>query len=91
MISLYIITEVFHFYATCFILRFLLRTLFKTVAVPLHLFTVHPKLIFRGALKKVLMFPKERSYKTQYFAKMLPSPLALTLQILFNLHFHESF
>ena len=84
-----IITEVCHFYATCFILRFLLRTFFKTVGEPLHL-TVHPKSIFRGALKKVLMAPVQRSYQIQYFTKIFPSPLALTLQIHFYIHFQES-
>ena len=49
------LTEIFHIYVTCFILRFLLRTFFKTVEEPLYLLTVHPKLIFRGALKKALM------------------------------------
>ena len=75
-----IITEVFHFYATCFILHFLLWP-----GEPLHLLTVQPKLIFRGALKKALMVPEDRSHQTQYFAKILPSPLALTLQINFYL------
>ena len=45
-----IITEVFHFYATSFIFCLLLRTFFKTVGELLHLLTVHPKFIFRGAL-----------------------------------------
>ena len=74
-----IITEVLYFHATWFLLRFLLRTFFKTVGEPLHLFKVHPKLIFRGGLKKALMVPENRSYQTQYFAKIFPSPLALML------------
>ena len=84
------ITEVFHFYATCFILRFLLRTFFKTVGEPLHLITVHPKLIFCGALKKVLMVSEDRSYQKQYFAKVFPSLLPLTMLIHFYLRFQES-
>ena len=82
--------QVFHFYATCFILRFLLRTFFKTVVEPLHLFTVDPKLFFRDSLKNVLIVPEDRSYQRKYFAKIFPSPLALTLQIQFYLHFQES-
>ena len=78
-----IITEVFYFDATWFILRFLLRTFFKIVGEPQHLLTVHPKLIFRGALKKDLIVPEDRSYQTQYFAKIFHSPLALMLQIHF--------
>ena len=73
-----------------FILRFLLRTFFKTVGKPLYLLTVHPKLIFWVALKKVFMVPEDRSYQTQSFAKIFPSPLALMLQIHFYLHFQES-
>ena len=84
------ITEVFHFYAECFILPFLLRTVFKTVAELLHLSTVHPKLIFWGALKTALMISEVRSYQTQYFAKIFSSPLALTLHIHFYLHLKES-
>ena len=71
-----IITKVFHFYGTCFILRFLLRTFFKTVGEPLHQLTVHPKLFLRGVIKKTLMFPEDRSYQTQYFAIIFPSSLA---------------
>ena len=56
----------------------------------MHLLTVHPKFIFRGTLKKALMVPEDRSYQTQYFAKIFPSPLVLTLQIHFYLHFQES-
>ena len=77
-----IITEVFYFDATCFILRFLLKTFFKTVGEPLH-----SKLVFRGALKEALMVPEDRSYQFQYFAKIFPSPLALMLQIHFYLYF----
>ena len=85
-----IITEIFRFYDTCFILRLLLRTFFKTVGERLYLLTVHPKSIFQGTLKKIIVVPEDRSYQTQYFAKILLSPLALTLQILFYLHFQES-
>ena len=80
------LTEIFHIYVTCFILRFLLRTFFKTVGEPLYLLTVHPKLIFRGALKKALMVLEDWFYQRQYFAKIFPSPLTLTLQI----HLHRS-
>ena len=81
-----IITEVFHFYATCFILRFLLRTFFKTVREPLYLLRVHPKLIFKGALKNAPIVLEYQYYQRQYFAEIVPSPLALTLQI----HFYPS-
>ena len=81
-----IITEVFHFYATCFILCLLFRIFFKTVGELLHLLTVHLELIFRGALKKVPMVPQVRFYNTQYFTKIFPNPLALTLHIHFYLH-----
>ena len=79
-----IITEVFYFGATCFILRFLSRTFFKTVGEPLHLLTVHLKLIFRSTLKKVLTVPEDRSYQTQYFSKIFPSPVALMLYRYFS-------
>ena len=82
--------RIFQFYATYFILHFLLRTLFKRIGEPLFLLTVHHKLIFRGALKKALMVPEDRSYQTQYFAKIFPSPLASTLHIHFYLHLKES-
>ena len=82
-----IITEVFYFGATCFILSFLLRAFFKTVGEPLHLLTVYPKLIFWDPLKKALMVSEERSYQTQYCSKIFPSPLALMLQIRFYLYF----
>ena len=85
-----IITEVFHFYATRFILPFLLRTFFKTVGELLHLITVHPKLIFWDALYKALMVPVNRTCQTQYFAKIFPNALNLTLQIHFYLHLKES-
>ena len=65
-------------------LRFLLRRFFKTVGEPLYLLTVHPKLIFRGALKKAAMVLEDQYYQRQYFEKIFPSPLALTL------HFQES-
>ena len=80
----------FTFYTTCFILRFLSRMFPKTVGVPQHLLTVHPKLIFRGTLKKAPVVTEGRSYQTQYFAKIFPSPLASSLQIHFYLHFQES-
>ena len=83
------ITEVFYFDATCFTLGFLLTTFFKTVGEALQLLTVHSKLIFRGAVKKALMVPEDRSYQTQYFAKIFHSPLALMMQIHFYLHFQE--
>ena len=86
-----IITEVFHFYATCFILRFLLIAFFKTVGELLHLLLVHPKLIFRSALKKALTVLEDRSYQTQHFAKIFASLLALMLYINFYLHSQESF
>ena len=57
-------TRPFHFYATCFVLHFLLRTFFKSVGGPLDLLTVHPKLSFRGAQEKALMVPEDRSYQT---------------------------
>ena len=56
-----------------------LRTFFKTVGVLLHLITVHPKLIFLGALEKALKVPEDRSYQIQYFTKIFANPLALTL------------
>ena len=59
-------------HVTCFVLRFLLRKFFKTVGELLHLLPVHPKLIFRGVLKKAVMVPEDRSYQTQHFAKILP-------------------
>ena len=72
-------------------LPLMLHVLFyKTVGEPLHLLTVYPKLIFRGAIKKALMVPEDRSHQTQCFAKIFPSPLALMLQIHFYLHFQES-
>ena len=85
-----IIIEVFHFYATYFILPFLLRKFFKTVGEILHLLTLYPKLIFWGALKKAFMVPEDRSYQTQYFAKIFLSLLASTLHIHFYLHLKES-
>ena len=36
------------------------------------------------------MVPEDRSYQTQYFAKIFPSPLASTLHIHFYLHLKES-
>ena len=85
-----IIIEVFHFHATCFILRFLLRLFFKTVGEILHLITLYPKFIFQSALKKTFIVLEDRSYQTQYFAKIFPSPLASTLHIHFYLHLKES-
>ena len=64
-----------------------LRTFFKTIGEPLHLLTVHPKLIFRGALKKALIIPGEGSYQAKYFSEIFPSTLALMLQIHFYLCF----
>ena len=71
-----IITEVFHFYATCFVLCLLLRVLFKTVWELLHL---HPKLIFRGALKKVPI-----SFKAAY--SLLPSFAGIIWEYTLNSH-----
>ena len=86
-----IIIELFHFYASYLILPFLLRKFSKTVGEILHLLTlISPKLIFRAALRKAFMVPVDRSYQTQYFAKIFPSPLASTLHIHFYLHFKES-
>ena len=48
------------------------------------------KLIFRGALKKVLMGPEVRTYQTQYFTKIFRYPLALMLHIHFYLHLQGS-
>ena len=42
-----------------------LRTFFKTIGEPLHLLTVHPKLIFRSTLKKAPIIPEDRSYQAQ--------------------------
>ena len=81
-----IVTEVFHFYATCFILPFLLKKNVQTVGERLHLLTRHPKLIFLGALKKDPMVPEHISYQTRYFEKIFPSSLALMLHIHFYLH-----
>ena len=80
--------EMFH--ATCFILLLLLRKFFKTVGEILHLLTLYPKLNFRGALKKAFTIPKDRSYQTQYFVKIFPSPLASMLHVDFYLHLKES-
>ena len=74
-----IITQVFHFDGTCFILRFLLSTSFKTVGEPLHLLPVHPKLIFLGAPKSTIV------------CKNLPRSLALMLLIIMLLSFLPSF
>ena len=74
----------------CFILSFFLRNVLKTVGKPLQLLTMHPKLIFRSALKKALMVPDRRSHQIQYFTKIFPSPLILTWHIHFYLHFQES-
>ena len=43
-----------------------------------------------GALKKTLKIREDRSYQTQYFAKIFSSPLALMLHIHFYLHLQES-
>ena len=71
-------------------LHVLFYAFFKTGGEPLHLLKVHPKLIFRGVLKKVLMVPENRSYQPQYFTKIFPSPLALMLHIFLPLYFYES-
>ena len=73
------------FYFTVFIKKF-----FKTVGEQLHLLKLHPKLIFRGALKKALIVLEDISYQTQFFAKIFPRPLALMLHIHFYLHLKES-
>ena len=73
-----------------FYLPFLLGKFFKTVGEILHLLTLYPKLIFRGALKKAFMVPVDGYYQTHYFAKTFPSPLASTLHIHFYLHLKES-
>ena len=83
------IIEVFYFYATCFILPFLLRKFFKTVGEIIHLLTLYPKLIFWDTLKKVFMVLVDGFYQTQYFAKIFPSSLASTLHIQFHLHLKE--
>ena len=57
-----IIIDIFYFYATCFVLPFLLRKFFKTFAEILYLLTLYLKLIFWGALKKVFMVQEDRSY-----------------------------
>ena len=49
----------------------------------MHLLTVQAKLIFLGALKEALMVPEDRSYQTQYFAKIFPISLTLTWRIHF--------
>ena len=72
-------------YFTVFIKKF-----FKTVGEQLHLLKLHPKLIFRGALKKALIVLEDISYQTHFFAKIFPRPLALTLHIHFYLHLKES-
>ena len=59
---------------------------FETVGEPLYLLTVHPELIFWGALKNALMVLEVQYYQRQYFAKVFPSPLAFTLHI----HFYSS-
>ena len=47
---------------------------------------MHPKLIFKGALKNTPIVLEYQYYQRQYFAEIVPSPLALTLQI----HFYPS-
>ena len=85
-----IIIEVFHFYATCCVLPFLLITFFKTVGEILQLLTLYPKLIFWGSLKKAFIVPEGRSYQTQYFTNIFRSTLASTLDIHFYLDLKES-
>ena len=84
------IIEAFHFYATYFILPFLLGKFFKTVGEILHLLILSSKLSCRGALKKAFMVPEDRSYPKQYFAKIFASLLASTLPIHFYFHLKES-
>ena len=74
------------FYFTVFIKK-ILQNSFSEL---LHLLTLHHKLKFRGALKKALMIPEDRSYQTQHFAEIFPSPLASTLHIHFYPHLKES-
>ena len=81
--------EAFHFYTTYFIIPFLLRKFFKTVGEILHLLTLSPKLIFRGALKKAFMILEDRSYQKQYFAKIFPSLLASMMHIHFYFHLKD--
>ena len=52
--------------------------------------TLHPKLVFRVALKKGLMILEDRYYQTQFLPKRFPSPLALTMHIHIYLHLKES-
>ena len=85
-----IILEAFHFYATYFILSFLLRQFFKTVGEIRHLLTLSSKLTFRGALKKAFMVPEEKSYQKQYFVKIFLSLLASKMHIHFYFHLKES-
>ena len=73
-----------------FFFTLFIKNVLQTVGEPLHLLTVHPKLIFRSALKKALISPEDKSYKKQYFAKIFPNQSALMLNIHFYLHFQES-
>ena len=76
-----VITEVFHFYATCSVFPFLFQSS-STLGELVHLLTLRPKLFFRGALKKALMVPED--------VKIFPCPLASTLHDHFYLHLKES-
>lgn len=84
------ITEVFQFGVKFFILPFSVRKFFKKVDEPIHISTLHHKLISQGALKKAFVVPEYRSYQTQYFSKIFPSPLNSTLLIHFYLHLNYS-
>ena len=66
-----IIIEFLHFYAACFILPFLLIKFFKTVREILHLLTLYSKLIFWGALKKVLMVSDSSVFWTKLWHFLL--------------------
>ena len=79
-----IITEVFQFYATCFILPFLLKNVLQSSLRTTACMKLHPKLIFWSALKKIFMVPEDRSYVIQYFAKIFRSSLVSMLHIQFS-------
>ena len=73
------------FYFTVFIENVFQNSWRNTV-----LLTLCAKFIFQSALKKTFIVLEDRSYQTQYFAKIFPSPLASTLHIHFYLHLKES-
>ena len=64
-----------------FCLTVFIKKVFQNSWRKLHLLTLHPKLIFRDALKKAFMVPEDRSYQIQYFAKIFPSALISALHI----------